>query len=264
MTELSDDLEPDVSEVAEHAVQQYARGLLPSKVLAAQIAQEWAAQCSGGEKPSKSVLHRIAQRVCSRVLYEAWSSRDLERRERAFDNLRHFLAVSLKRIPLAKVLIESGGADDVLQQTLLELYNVIVRNAAAGPDDPATFLKWAQTILIRQVYAFVEKGKRDTSISLDEQPKGFIDCLLDTKNDDPEYSVFRQELQDAVKNVILSMSNLRYRQVLICTYLAGMDDSEIADYLHARVQDVYLWRHRALKALRSKPEVMLALWRLLH
>jgi len=91
-----------------------------------------------------------------------------------------------------------------------------------------------------------------------------MDCLLDTKNDDPEYCVFRQELQDAVKNVILSMSNPRYRLVLICTYLAGMDDSEIADHLHARVQDVYLWRHRAIKALRSKPEVMQALRRLLH
>ena len=60
MTELSGDLEPDVSEVAEHAVRQYARGLLPSKVLATQIAQEWGAECKGGERPSKEVLRRIA------------------------------------------------------------------------------------------------------------------------------------------------------------------------------------------------------------
>jgi DNA-directed RNA polymerase specialized sigma24 family protein len=59
------------------------------------------------------------------------------------------------------------------------------------------------------------------------------------------------------------MRNLRYRQVLIYTYIVGVDESEQARRLQVRVQDIYLWRHRALKALRSKPELIQGLRSLL-
>ena len=65
-----------------------------------------------------------------------------------------------------------------------------------------------------------------------------------------------------LSNAILSLSNKRYRQVLSGIYLAGMDERELATLLDAQVQDVYLWRCRALKALRSNRKVVedLQIW----
>jgi hypothetical protein len=35
-----------------------------------------------------------------------------------------------------------------------------------------------------------------------------------------------------------------------------MDEDELANHLHASVGEIYLWRHRALKALRKNQQVM--------
>src|SRR5713101_6519678 len=59
--------------------------------------------------------------------------------------------------------------------------------------------------------------------------------------------------------MLFYLSNKRYRQVLFGTYLAGMDERELATLLGVQVQEVYLWRHRALKALRSNRKVAEAL-----
>ncbi len=150
--------------------------------------------------------------------------------------------------------------DDVLNQTLVELHQALLRTTSAGPDDPAAFLKWTQTIVLRQAHTFLQKNRREQHISLDNQPEGFMEQFVDSNNADPQEQVVRKELQETLKNAILSLKNPRYRDVLLCTYLAGIDEGELASRLGVQVQDVYMWRHRALKALRSKPEVMQALW----
>ena len=65
-------------------------------------------------------------------------------------------------------------------------------------------------------------------------------------------------------NAILSMRNPNYRLVLAYTYLAGVDEDELAQRLHIAVQDVYMWRYRALRTLRRNQEIMRILRSLLE
>lgn len=260
MIERSSNLEYQIYDVAEQAISRYAKGLLTVDTLAAQILRELEVECDGEEKPSRALLTRIAQRLCSRELYTSWRSSESERRNCAFANLRHYLACSLQHTPYAKILEQYANAsEDVVHQTLADLHNSLSRNPCFGPDDPAAFLKWTQTILIRHAYAFLQRSKREPSVSLEAQLESLHDSVPDKKNDDPQDYVLHQELQQALKSAILSLSNLRYQEVLIYTYLVGMDESELAERWGVQVQTIYMWRYRALKALRSKPEVVEAL-----
>ena len=78
----------------------------------------------------------------------------------------------------------------------------------------------------------------------------------DRRNPDPLDGILREELQQALKAAILSLRNPRYKEVLWYSFLTGMDESELANYLHVSVGEIYLWRHRALKALRKNSQVM--------
>lgn len=252
-----DDLEQCICNVAERVIQRCARGLISVEVLAEQVKREWQALRIGEDRPSQQLLTRMALRICSRELHAAWNSSQPERRNLAFDNLRRYLDSSLRQAYYAKLLeLHADVVEDVLHQTLTNLFLALNRNPPAGPDDPAAFLKWTQTILLRHAYTVLQKSQRESRVSLDAQPEAFIEQLVDGQNDDPQEQVLRKELQQALKNAILSLRNPRYRQVLVCIYLAGMDESELAHHMQVQVQDVYLWRHRALKALRSRPEVM--------
>ncbi len=260
MSEQGDDLECSICHAATRGVQCYAQGILSVEVLAERIMREWEERRTGDDVPTQELLMRMAQRICSRELYVAWCSPEQERRDRAFENLKRYLGNSLQHLSYAKGLkLHLNEMEDVLQQTLSNLFLILNRNPAAGPNDPATFLKWTQTILIRNTYGYLQKARSESRLSLEAQPETVIEPLIDRHNADPQEQVLQKELQDALKNAILSLRNPRYRQVLIYTYLAGMDESELACHLQVQVQDVYLWRHRAIKALRSRPEVMQAL-----
>jgi RNA polymerase sigma factor (sigma-70 family) len=156
-----------------------------------------------------------------------------------------------------------NASEDVLHQTLEELHLALTRNPSAGPDDPATFLKWAQTALIRHAHVFVQKCKSNRCASLEAQQETLAEKIVDEHADDPQECVIHQELQQTLKDAILSLRNPRYQKVLLCTYLGGMDESDLASCLKVQVQEVYMWRHRALKALRKNPHVIQALqsWR---
>jgi RNA polymerase sigma factor (sigma-70 family) len=260
MFEQGDNLEQRICKAADHAIQRYAQGILSVEVLATRMIQEWEMQRIGDDMPSQELLVRMAQRICSRELYAAWCSPEQERRDLAFENLRRYLEILLRQTSFAKTLeLRTSQIEDVLQQTLSNLLLALNRNPPAGPSDPAAFLKWTQTILIRNVYACLQKARSEHCLSLESQPQTFVEQLADSRNEDPQELVLQRELQHTLKNAILSLRNPRYRQVLICTYLAGMDESELACHLRVQVQDVYLWRHRAIKVLRSRPEVMQAL-----
>lgn len=151
------------------------------------------------------------------------------------------------------------AAEDVLQMALAIVQKACASHPPTGPDDPATFLKWTLTILDRQAYAFLKKTEQEQAISLDVQYEEYIERLQDQYNNDPEARFDLQELQQTLSNAILSLSNKRYRQVLTGSYLAGMDERELAAFLGVQIQEVYLWRHRALKALRRNRKVLEAL-----
>ena len=265
--ELSNDLGAQCRAVAAKAIQSYARDILMTVPLADQIYREWEELRCGEDQPSHALLTRIAQRICSRELYAAWCSQNPEMRNRAFDNLRRYLSYSLLQTSYASQLRDyaDDGCEDVVQQTMVTLYLEAIRKEHPGPDDPASFLKWAQTILIRQAHVSLTKYQRENTISLDAQKELLVERYVATGNDgDPGARVFRQELQRTLGEAILSMRNHRYRLVLIYTYLADMNERELAARLGVQLQDIYLWRHRALKALRSKPEVIQVLRSLLE
>lgn len=260
MIERNCDMEQSIRKVADRAIQLYAQGILTVEVLAERVMQEWEVRHMEEDRSTHALLMRMAQRICSRELYAAWCSPEQERRNLAFDNLRRYLENSLRQTFYAKALeLHANLVEDVLHHTLSNLYLALKHDPPAGPGDPAAFLKWTQTILIRDAYSFLKKAQSEACVSLDAQPACFVEQLVDGHNQDPQEQALRQELQQVLKNAILSLKNPRYRQVLVYTYLAGMDESELAGTLQVQVQDVYLWRHRALKALRSKPEVMQAL-----
>ena len=58
-----------------------------------------------------------------------------------------------------------------------------------------------------------------------------------------------QELHEALGKAILSMRNPNYRSVLAYTYMAGVDEEELAQRLHVATQDIYMWRYRALRSI---------------
>ncbi len=229
--------------------------LLTLEALAEQVLTEWQEIRKGDEQPSRELLWRIAQRICSRALYSAWRSSDVAKRNQAFYNLRRYLEQLLRN---SRSFSEPGAhaVDDIIHQAL----EILLQEKNPGPNDPAAFLKWTQTILIRQVHVYQQKYQSDSCVSLDAQIELFQAQFVTNSSSsdirDPLDQVVLHELQQALGRAILSMRNPRYQQVLIYTYLVGVDEDEMARRLNVPVQDIYLWRHRALKALRHDPEIM--------
>lgn len=98
---------------------------------------------------------------------------------------------------------------------------------------------------------------------MDGQQEEFAEQFVDEHNEDPQDALMAQELRQTLKDAILSLRNRRYRVVLLSMYLEQMEESDMARFLEAKVQDVYLWRHRALKKLRNRPDIrqVLEAWR---
>ncbi len=255
MSEQDDDLQSRIRAVAEKAIQAYVQGILLPAELAEQISHEWKLVGKGDMQPPHDVLVRIAQRICSRELYEAWRTSDVSMRNYAFYNIRRYLEQSLMNTRYASLLRTVVHAEeDVVHQTLEILLTVEMK----GPDDPAAFLKWIQTILIRQAHAYVQRQQRGGEVSLDAQMELLQERLVNQSDGagDPLEHVLLQELHEALGKAILSMRNSNYRLVLVYTYLAGVDEDELAQRLHVALQDIYLWRHRALRTLRRNQEIM--------
>ncbi|HLQ30039.1 MAG TPA: sigma-70 family RNA polymerase sigma factor [Ktedonobacteraceae bacterium] len=265
MIERSGDLWSQLTSVATHSIQGYAQGILTVDVLREQILLEWREIREGDDQPSQRVLSRIALRICSRALCAAWRSSQPDMRNCAFDNLRRYMERLLRHSSYAPSLLRyANAAEDVVQQTLEELYHTLMRNPSAGPNDPAAFLMWARTVIIRHAHVFVQKHQYDSCDSFEARQEELSEQLVDKHTCHNPLQLFTdKELQEALKDAILSLRNLRHQQVLLYTYLGGIDESELARHLNVPVQKVYMWRHRALNALRSEPEVMqkLQAWR---
>ncbi|GAC1568533.1 MAG: hypothetical protein NVS3B14_18060 [Ktedonobacteraceae bacterium] len=260
MIERCSDLEQYIRSAAGLAIRRCAQGLLTVDTLARQVKEEWEARTHDADPSPQKLLNRLALRYCSRTLYMACCSPQEDTRNCAFENLRRYLDQALQRSIYASTLIQhDDAAEDLLQQTLAVVQKACMRCPPDGPDDPAAFLKWTQTILLRQAYAFVSKTRQEETASLDAQSETHTDQLEAQHNYDPEAHFDTLELQQALKNAILSLRNPRYRQVLLGTFLAEMEERELATLMGVQAQEVYLWRYRALKALRSKREVVEAL-----
>ncbi len=242
---------------AERAIQQYAQGLISVEKLTTLILNEGDVQSTDGNIFCEKIFRRVAQRICSCILYEAWLSSDAERQNLAFLNLRHYLEELLLHSSYARRLqIYTYAIEDVVHSTLEILSTQATQKNGGGPDNPAAFLKWTKTILLRQAHLFLERDVQHTCLSLDEHVELFAEQFIDTQNSDPLHKVLAQEVQQTLIDSLYSLRNPRYRQVLLATYLMDIDEQEVARRMHVAVQDVYLWRHRGLKALRHQPEIL--------
>lgn len=246
----------EICNVADQSVARYARGIITPVELARQIEYIWSQTGKADTPPSHAQLVRIAQKICSRELYTAWCSSNEYLRNCAFDNLRGYLDFLLRNCGYGPALQACEHAvEDVLHSTLEELHRLLQKNNA-GPDDPAAFLKWTQTILIRHAYTYLHKFRQEPCLSLDAQIEVYAEQFAATGDSDPQGYVENRELQETLKDAILSIRNRNYQQVLLYTFLAGMEEAELAAHLNVSVQEVYMWRYRALRQLRNNEELM--------
>lgn len=273
MIEQGDDLMSQVRKAAEQIIQGYGQGLLTVDMLKVQVMHELRerqdkllTQENGCEKARTryDVLVSMAFQICSRALYAAWSSGEPERRNRAYENMRRYLERALSSCRYAQKLVQCSDAiDDILNQTLFELFHNLERNPSARPKDPTAFIRWTQAAAIHHAHAFVYGLRNDRYDSLEEGKETYGEQLIDECNHNPEEGVIAQQLQQVLIHAILSLRNSSYRQVLFSLYLAGMEEKELAHVLGVPAQEVYMRKFRAVKALRKNPEVvrMLSPWR---
>ena len=261
MIEKSDDLWSQITTVASQVIGWCAQEILTIDTLTEQMLQEWRAIRVGEEQPSQSLLTRLALRICSCALCEAWRSDQPDIRNHAFENLRRYLYRSLRNSSYAHTLWQDVFiTEDVLHEVLEELFVAVRQNPRAGPVDPASFLKYAQIAVLRHAHAYVQKSKQVRHLSLEDfedyQQEQCTDIPAEKREHNPQRYAEHNELQQILKDAILTLRNRRYQQVLLYTYLAGMEEHELASLLGVSVQEVYMWRYRALQALRNKSEII--------
>ena len=257
MIEISDEMERALGDLAEQAIGCCARGLLSDAWLVEQLRQAWR-QAPREAKPDSRELAWLAQSLCSQALCEACRSPEVRRRDLAFEHLRSYLE---------GVLAQSGKTvwwwtdelrAEALQQTMVEIFNGL-RRASGGLEQPAAFLKWARVILLRQFSRCLRENWRADWLSLDAQEEPVLAALTDEGEEDPLHAVLRDELREELKKAISSLKNPHYRDVLLQTVFSGLEESELAARWQVRVQDIYIWRFRALQTLRRQPELVQAL-----
>lgn len=273
MIEQGNELMSQVEKAAEQIIQGYGQGLLTVDILKAQMMHELRerqkkllAQENMDAKAQTryDVLVGVALQICSRVLYAAWVSGEPERRNRAYENMRQYLQRSLYSCRYAQKLLQHSDAiDDILNQTLFELFHNLERNPSARPKDPTAFIRWTQVAAIHHAHAFIYGLRNDRYDSLEEGKETYGEQLIDERNHNPEESVIAQQLQQVLIHAILSLRNPSYRQVLFSLYLVGMEEKELANALGVPTQEIYIRKFRAVQALRKNPEVarMLHSWR---
>jgi DNA-directed RNA polymerase specialized sigma24 family protein len=244
-------------ELAQRAIQRYARGLISVDWLYEQLAR---AMSEDSDKATLSrSLEMVARGLCSGALCAACLSSEESVRERGFENLRNYLGEVL-----AHTVVGVGwGAEEVraeaLQQAMVEIFKSLCRRDS-GPVQPAAFLKWARVILFRQLARCRRQVEDTGGLSLEEQAELTLAKLIDRANTDPLEAFLRSERLLELKRTIASMRNPQYRAVLVNIFFRGLEERELAALWRVRVRDISLWRCRALKALRRQPGIQQFLW----
>ncbi|HEY3993987.1 MAG TPA: sigma-70 family RNA polymerase sigma factor [Ktedonobacteraceae bacterium] len=238
-----------LNQLAERVIQRYVRELLSVSELVKRIEQTWQASISG-ETPQGPALESLARGLCSQALCEACRMPGGWMREVAFKRLTEYLI---------RTLDERGGAiryttrevrEEVIQQTLVEILQSL-RRERGKPEQPMAFLGWARVILHRQITAYWRQQPHQELLSLEGQENPLLAEIIDEHALDPLDMTLWREDHEELRVAILSLRNPHYREVLLL-YLGEMEANEMANLLHVPVADIYLWHHRALKALHKQ------------
>lgn len=266
MNDLSKNLWLKIHDAAKRAAPLYVQDMLTVETLSQLMAQEWVALYLGEygdsqkegqdgeekEAPLSKTVWRLAQRLCSRELHNSWCSSDEHLHERAYINLARYFTRLLHHVHYTDYLqMYDQATEDAVNQTLEELYKL--RKGEKKLDDPAAFIKWSQVILHRKALAILNKRKgEENTESLEQRLESGSEEFTDPRNRDPMVLVIEDELRGEIENMLATMRNKKYVQVLILQFLEDRDDSEIAQIMEIKIETVRLWRHRAFRWLRRK------------
>jgi len=240
----------ELFELAQSAIQRYARGLVDLDWLYGQLANAASLETGGEATPGRS-LEMLASCLCSRALCEACLASEENVRNLGFENLRNYLAEVLAHAVVGVPGRVGELRGETLQQTMVEIFKSL-RKGSGGPEQPAAFLKWARVILFRQLSRCRQQAREREGLSLEDQAESALATLVDKTNIDPLETLVRSERLLELRRAIAAMRNPQYRAVLLYIFFIGLEERELAALWQVRVCNISLWRCRALKALRKQ------------
>jgi RNA polymerase sigma-70 factor (ECF subfamily) len=154
---------------------------------------------------------------------------------------------------LRRYLGDSNLADDVFQNTFLQLYTKSSQYEPGRPVRP-----WLYTIATHQAIDALRRQGRHQAISLDqnreEMPNGEVRSLvemLETRGPSPMDQAQGEEQKERVRLSVEALPEF-LRQVLVLAYYQGLKYREIADILGIPVGTVKSRLHAALVKLQEQ------------
>jgi RNA polymerase sigma-70 factor (ECF subfamily) len=154
---------------------------------------------------------------------------------------------------LRRYLGDASLADDVFQNTFLQLYTKIGQYEAGRPVRP-----WLYTIATHQAIDALRRNGRHQAVSLhqerEELPTGEVHSLLElleSRGPGPVDQVHSEERRELVRSSVEQLPDF-LRQVVLLAYYQGLKYREIADILDIPVGTVKSRLHAALVRLHEQ------------
>jgi len=153
---------------------------------------------------------------------------------------------------LRRYLGDANLADDVFQNTFLQLYTKIGKYEAGRPVRP-----WLYTIATHQAIDALRRSGRRPTLSLDQQreelPNGDVHsllALLESRGPGPLDAALGEERRQQVRASVEALPEF-LRQVVLLAYYQGLKYRDIADILGIPVGTVKSRLHAALVKLHE-------------
>jgi RNA polymerase sigma-70 factor (ECF subfamily) len=153
---------------------------------------------------------------------------------------------------LRRYLGDSNLADDVFQNTFLQLYTKVGQYESGRPLRP-----WLYTIATHQAIDALRRNNRHQALSLDQHREESADGethglmeLLESRTPGPMDLAQGEELRERVRASVDRLPDF-LRQVVILAYYQGLKYREIADILGIPVGTVKSRLHAALVKLQE-------------
>ena len=153
---------------------------------------------------------------------------------------------------LRRYLGDASLADDVFQNTFLQLYTKIGQYEAGRPVRP-----WLYTIATHQAIDALRRNSRHQALSLDQQREELRDgdvhnllSLLESRQGSPVDHAHGEERRQLVRASVERLPDF-LRQVVVLAYYQGLKYREIADIVGIPVGTVKSRLHAALVKLHE-------------
>ena len=162
---------------------------------------------------------------------------------------------------LRRYLGDAHLADDVFQNTFVQLYTKIGQYEAGRPVRP-----WLYTIATHQAIDALRRNGRHQASSLDQaserlpdgEVRGLVE-LLETDGTGPVEAAQNEEARERVRATVAQLPDF-LRQVVILAYYQGLKYREIALVLGIPVGTVKSRLHAALLRLQESLAASTSLW----